>query len=271
MNLKSREVALISIFAALQVVLSRLPGIPVIGLSSGRIEPTILLMPLIGMLLGPWIGALAVFIGNFIAWLIPTTTFFGMLMLPTGPIGAVASGALMRRGHRPGWRITAALLAALILLWYLSPPGLTVPYYPALHLTALLLVLALRGRVAELVESGERRRMLLGAFIASLSGMMANHMAGSLIFISSVGWFVQLKGIRDAIAAMGFSWLKSGLPKDDPTGLGALFAITFPISVVERILMTLIAVPIAAGLIYALRRGGLIQYRAPQPKIRGVD
>lgn len=97
----------------------------------------------------------------------------------------------------------------------------------------------------------------MGASVASLCGMMANHMLGSLIFISSVGWFVQLKGIRDAIVAMGFSWLKSGLPKEDPTGLGALFALTFPIYIVERVLMTLIAVPIAVGIIYTLRRGGL--------------
>lgn len=257
MKLNARKVALISVFAALQVVLSRLPGIPVIGLSSGRIEPTVLLMPVIGMLLGPWIGGLAVFIGNFIAWLIPSTTFFGMLMLPTAPLGAIASGALVGRGRRTGWRITAVLLTSLILLWYISPPGLIVPYYPALHIAALALVLALRGRVAELLERGQRRGMAWGAFIASLSGMMANHMAGNLIFISSVGWFVQLKGIRDAIAALGFTWLKSGLPKNDPTGLGALFALTFPIYIVERLLMTLIAVPIAVGIIYTLRRSGL--------------
>lgn len=257
MKLDARKVALISIFSALQVILSRLPGIPVIGLTSGRIEPTILLMPVIGMLLGPWIGGLAVFLGNFIAWLIPSTTFFGLLMLPTGPIGAVASGALVSRDNRSGWKITASILLALILLWYISIPGFIVPYYPSLHLAALILVLVLRGRVAELVESGDKRRMALGAFVTSLCGMMANHMVGSLIFISSVGWFVQLKGIRDAIVTMGFSWLKSGLPKEDPTGLGALFALTFPIYIVERILMTLIAVPIAVGIIYALRRGGL--------------
>ncbi|MEM2996097.1 MAG: ECF transporter S component, partial [Candidatus Bathyarchaeia archaeon] len=161
----ARKVALISIFSALQVILSRLPGIPVIGLTSGRIEPTILLMPVIGMLLGPWIGGLAVFLGNFIAWLIPSTTFFGLLMLPTGPIGAVASGALVSRDNRSGWKITASILLALILLWYISIPGFIVPYYPSLHLAALILVLVLRGRVAEPLDISDKSRMALGAFV----------------------------------------------------------------------------------------------------------
>jgi uncharacterized membrane protein len=256
MKLNTKHIALISVFAALQAAVSRMPGIPVVG-SSGKIEPTVILMPLIGIVLGPWVGALAAFVGNFIAWLIPTTSFFGLLMLPTVPIGVMASGALARSG-KSGWKITAALLATLNLLWYFSPPGLVLPYYPALHLAALAIVLLLRGKIAGLIQSGERRKMIWGTAIASFTGMMANHMAGNLIFIASVCWFVQLKGIKDAITALGLSWLKSGLPKEDPTGLGAIFALALPLSIVERALMTAIAIPIAFGILYALRRGGVL-------------
>ena len=99
----------------------------------------------------------------------------------------------------------------------------------------------------------------MGTAIACFSSIMANHMTGTLIFIASVGWFVQLKGLKDAIVNLGFSWLKSGLPKEDPTGLGTLLAFVFPISVAERLLMTLLATLIGVGILYALKKSGIVK------------
>jgi len=259
MKLSTRQITLISVFAALQVIMSRMPGIPIIGVESATIEPTVLLMPTIGILLGPWIGGLAAFIGNFIVWLIPSTTFFGMLMLPTGPVCAIVAGALARTDRESDWKVAALILVLLNALWYVSPPGLIVPYYPVLHLAALALVLAFRHRTAELVGSDEKKRVTWGTAIACFSSIMANHMTGTLIFIASVGWFVQLKGLKDAIVNLGFSWLKSGLPKEDPTGLGTLLAFVFPISVAERLLMTLLATLIGVGILYALKKSGIVK------------
>jgi uncharacterized membrane protein len=258
MKLNTKQIALISVFAALQVILGRLPGIPVIGLETGSIEPTVLLLPIIGIVLGPWVGGLAAFIGNLITWLIPKTTFFGMLMLPTGPIGAVVAGALARDSKRSNWKLAAVVLLVLNALYYISPPGIIVPYFPLLHLAALSLILIFRGRVLEFIRSEDERRSLWGTTISSFGGIMANHMTGNLIFIASVGWFIELKGIKDAIKNMGFSWLTSGLPKMDPTGLGTVLAIVFPISIVERLAMTAIAVALGAGIVYTLKRSGII-------------
>ena len=258
MKLNTRQITLISIFAALQVIISRLPGIPLIGVESGKIEPTVLLMPVIGILLGPWVGGLAVFIGNFIAWLIPSTSFFGMLMLPTGPIGAIVAGALARNRRGADWKVAALILLFLNVFYLISPPGLAVPYFAALHVAALILILAFRSKISEYVRSEDKQKITWGTTLASFSGIMANHMTGTLIFIASVGWFIQLKGIKNAIKSLGFYWLKSGLPKMDPTGLGTLLAFVFPISVVERLVMTAIAVLIAVGIIYALKKSGMI-------------
>ncbi len=258
MKLNTKEIALISVFAALQIIVSRLPGIPVVGTESGKIELTVILVPVIGIILGPWIGGLAAFLGNFIAWLIPTTTFYGMLNLPTGPIGAVVAGALARNDKKSNWKVAALLLLVLNALWYLTPPGQAVPYYPFLHLGALALILVFREKISNFMRSQEKQEVTFGTAIASFSGIMANHMTGNLIFIASIGWFIQLRGIKDAIVNLGFYWLKSGLPKDDPTGLGTLFAIMLPISVIERLLMTAIAIPIGAGILYALRKTGII-------------
>ncbi|MDH5439617.1 MAG: ECF transporter S component [Candidatus Bathyarchaeota archaeon] len=258
MKLNTKQIALISVFAALQVILGRLPGIPVIGLETGSIEPTVLLLPVIGIILGPWVGGLTAFIGNLITWLIPTTTFFGMLMLPTGPIGAIVAGALARNDKKSNWKVAALILLVLNVLYYVSTPGIVVPYFPLLHLSALALILVFRDRVLEFIRSEDQRRSMWGTAVASFSGIMANHMTGTLIFIGSVGWFIELKGIKDAIVNMGFYWLGSKLPKMDPTGLGTVLAIVFPISIVERLVMTAIAVALGAGTVYTLKRSGIM-------------
>jgi ECF transporter S component (folate family) len=258
MKISTKQIALISVFSALQLVISRLPGIPVLGVSEGKIEPQLILMPTIGMILGPWVGGIAALIGNFIAWLIPTTTFFGMLMLPTVPIGTIVSGALSRKGGRSNWRVAALILLILNCLWYISPPGLSVSYYPVLHLSALALILIFREKIYDFVNSEDKRKFMLGITIVSFSGVMANHMAGNLIFIGSVNWLVQLKGIKDALVNL-IPWLKSGLPKDDPTGLGTIFAFFFPVSIVERIIITVISLLICSGVLFTLRKSGIIE------------
>ncbi|MBS7654558.1 ECF transporter S component, partial [Candidatus Bathyarchaeota archaeon] len=259
MKLNAKQIALISVFSALQFVISRLPGIPIMGVTEGKIEPQLILMPAIGMILGPWVGGIAAFIGNFIAWLIPDTTFFGMLMLPTVPIGTIVCGALSRRSSRSDWKVAALILAVLNCLWYLSPPGLLVPYYPFLHLSALALILVFKDRIYDFISGNNKRKFIIGVTIASFSGVMANHMMGNLIFIGAVNWFIQLKGIKDALVSLGFSWLKSGLPKNDPTGLGTIFYIFLPIAVVERIIITAISSLICAGIFHALKRSGIIE------------
>ncbi|MEM1562771.1 MAG: ECF transporter S component [Candidatus Bathyarchaeia archaeon] len=256
MRIGARNIALIAIFSALQLVISRLPGIPVYGVSGAKIEPQLILMPVMGIILGPWIGGLAAFIGNFIAWLIPSTTLFGMLMLPTVPIGTIVCGALSREGGKSDWKLASVILTLLNILWYISPPGLLVPYYPLLHLLALAFILLLRDKIQSYIRSDVKRKFAIGATIASFSGMMANHMTGNLIYIASVNYFVQLRGVKDALVKLGFSWLTSGLPKIDPTGLGAIFTILFPVSVIERIALTIISALICIGVTYTLKRSG---------------
>jgi len=226
---------------------------------TGRLEFTVILNPIIGILLGPWLGGLAAFLGNFIARIIPTTSFYGLLNIPLGPITAITSGALARKSGVGNWKLSAAILGALNALWYLTPPGLEVPYYPFLHLAALIIIILLRDKIADFVKSGVKQKLTIGTAICCFGGIMANHMAGNLIFIASVGWFVSLKAIKDAVVALGFLWLKSGLPKLEMSGLGMLFALVLPISVVERLLMTALATFIGTGMIFAIKKSGLLE------------
>ena len=150
------------------------------------------------------------------------------------------------------------ILAVLNGLWYISPPGLLVPYYPILHLSALALALILRDKISKFINGDSKGKFVLGVTVASFNGVMANHMTGNLIFIASVNWFIQLKGIKSALVNLGFQWLKSGLPKVDPTGLGTIFALFFPVTVIERLVITAIASLICVNILYVLRKSNII-------------
>jgi len=257
MKLSSRQIAVIAIFAALYAIISRLPGLPIIGVGT-RIELTIILDPIVGILLGPWTGGLTSLLGNFVAWIIPTTTFYGLLNLPCGPIAAIVSGSLTRNTKSANWKFAVIVYAVLMGLWYLTPPGRELLYYPFLHWTAFALILIFREKIHNLLNADANPKKVLGATICCFGGIMANHMTGNLIFIGSVGWFVSLKAIRDTLKNLGFFWLKSGLPQpEDP--LGAIFAAVLPITVVERLLMTIFTVYLFYGLIFALRKSGIIR------------
>jgi hypothetical protein len=257
MKLSSRQVSIIAIFAALYAIISRLPGIEIIGVGT-KMSLVVILDPIVGILLGPWIGGSASLLGNFVAWIIPPTTFYGLLNLPCGPIAAIVSGSLARNTKNANWKFAAIIYVVLMGVWYLTPPGQEVLYYPFLHWTAFALTLIFREKVHSFLNAATNPRRILGAIVCCFSGIMANHMMGNLIFIGSVGWFITLKGIRDALKNLGFFWLKSGLPQpEDP--LGAIFAAVLPITVVERLLMTVVTVYLVYGLIFALRKSGIIK------------
>jgi uncharacterized membrane protein len=258
MKLSTRQIAVTAIFAALYAIISRLPGIPIIGVSS-KIELVVILDPIVGILLGAWIGGLTSLLGNFVAWIIPSTSFYGLLNLPCGPIAAIVSGSLARKDKYANWKFAAIVYAVLMGLWYLTPPGQEVLYYPFLHWTAFILILAFREKIYNFLNADANHIKALGTTICCFGGIMANHMTGNLIYIGAVGWFVSLKDVKDALKNLGFFWLKSGLPSPPEDPLGAIFATTLPITIVERLLITIFTVYLAYGLMLALRKSGLIK------------
>jgi len=63
----AREAALVAVFAALSViVIMFLPSIPIIGLAGARITLDAAIAPVYGLVLGPYLGALAALIGGIV-------------------------------------------------------------------------------------------------------------------------------------------------------------------------------------------------------------
>ena len=272
-RLSARETASIAVFAALIAIVTRLPGIPIsLGIPSGRIEFSVPLYPLAGILLGPWIGALAVIIGNFVAWIIPTSSVLGLLLIPAGAFGALCAGFLVRRTRWASWKNAAVLLVFLIALWYVTPIGFEVPYYPFfLHVPALILILIFRHRIFDFVNSASKRFVTLGIGIASFVGVMADHMWGNVMFLTSVEYVIDMKAFRDALRnigmaiTLGFSASKPMAPwvydmTANPT-LGDFFMFAIPITTVERVIFTVIATLVGASVIMVI---GKVFFASPK-------
>jgi len=263
-KLSTKEIALVAVFAALIAIITRLPGIPIsLGIQTGDIEFSVPLYPLAGILLGPWVGAIAVLIGNFIAWIIPKSTVMGLLLIPAGAFAALSAGFLVRRTMRANWKTAAVLLAILIALWYATPVGFEAPFYPFfLHVPALILILIFRGKIFEFVNSASKRLITLGVGLASFVGVMADHMYGNVMYITALNLVVDMKVFRDTLKnigmaiGLGFS-AKNPMPDwvgqmtTDPT-LGDFFMLSIPIAAVERIVFTVIATVIGVGVIMAV-------------------
>ena len=261
-KISTKQLALISVFAALIVIVTRLPGIPIIG--GGEIKLSVVLYPVIGLVLGPWIGFVAAILGNFIAWIIPTSTIFGLLTIPAGAIAAFISGCLSHGSGKLNWKVAVAVLLLLDALWYLSPVGLEAPFYPILHLAALGLVLIFQNRILIYVHSPSRNKIVLGTALCSYVATMADHMFGNLVWISSIGLVIPLKAIRDTINTLGIISVKLGFSVP-PGNIGDIFMITLPISFVERIIYSAIAAFLGISLIRIIGWGWLT-VPAPLPE-----
>lgn len=284
LRISAKETALIAVFAALIAVITRLPGIPIsLGVQMGDIEFSVPLYPLAGILLGPWIGGLAVLIGNIIAWIIPTSTVMGFLLIPAGVFAALSTGFLLRRAKWLNWKAATVLLIILIALWYVTPIGFEAPFYPFfLHVPALILILIFRGKIFAFVNSTSKKFVTLGIGIASFIGVMADHMWGNIMFVTAVNFAVDMRAFRDTLRNIGMA-INLGFSASkpipdwvyqmtaDPT-LGDFFMLSIPIATVERIAFTIIATVVGVGVVMAL---GKFFFPSPetQPKIKenGTD
>lgn len=159
-KLSARNVALMAVFAALSAIVCKVvPGIPIIGATHSTISFDVTLAPIYGVIIGPYLGFFAALIGGLAVASSPFTiiTSFG-----TG-ISAFVAGMLTTKkvnGELGGWVIAALVLGILNLSWYSTWVGREAPYYPVLHIGGLLIVLVVRGWIADKTEKGERETNL---------------------------------------------------------------------------------------------------------------
>jgi len=125
--LSSKDVALTASFAALYVIFSVIPGIPT-GVPGLEIQYEAGLASIFGIILGPYLGALAAFIGTIIAWILPPGSGNPLsapfLLNPAFNAFTVGLIYTIRQGKGFAmWKRGFAVLAVTVVVFPLLPPS----------------------------------------------------------------------------------------------------------------------------------------------------
>lgn len=120
----AKAVALVAIFAALNVITDSFPGIP--GFPSGVwYSWNFLIVPITGIILGPWLGSAATFAGVMIGHYFYFIDAYEFLFTVGAPIGAMVSACL----YTGRWKPVLAYYAALFTVYFLSPLSRDLPLW----------------------------------------------------------------------------------------------------------------------------------------------
>ena len=182
-SVDTRRLTLMAVLAAVYALGSFLPGVPMVG-APGTIDATRSLEVGYGIILGPVYGPITAFLGAIIGKTLKGGGF-GIFFTPLAPVSAFIAAVLSRPkfGRTRGWFYAAAISVLLILGWYFTPTGRTVYYFPIWHFLGLVIILLLRSKFVEYLNSEDKRQLTIGVALCSYSATMGGHMLGNLIFI----------------------------------------------------------------------------------------
>ena len=257
-SLRTKQIALLTIFTALYIVLRFIPYSMLIGGAGGYLSFSDFLAPIIGILLGPYFGGLAVLLGNFGALGFGRAPVFGAIpfldFLPDF-VAAVSVGFLVQRK----WLPVVALNVGLLALFFIDPltsifvtiPGtaISIPF-AWLHIAAFIVLLSPLGRWSGkwVATEGKAKLVTAGMVILAFIATMMQHLTGNLLFEISFGQIGNPPIIPTA--AWPAEWT------------GVLFA--YP---VERTILIVCAALVGVPLIWAIRKNHFLQIgKQEQPK-----
>jgi hypothetical protein len=178
----TRQVALLAIFAALYFVLSLItPYIPALGVPEIKISLEALIATIFGLVLGPYLGAAAAFLGAFVSFIYTGMMPTNIPFLLSPPLNALVSGFIFYKK----WKWGFAIFTVLIVAFLFTPPvqPLTDNWFVAIavlfdKVIALLLILPLVKFKSQLSAGKAAAFFFLLAFV----GNQVDNMWGSFIF-----------------------------------------------------------------------------------------
>lgn len=188
-----RKLTLTAALAATYTIFRAIPISKLIGIS-GNITASGMVAPILGVMLEPSYGVVAVFTGTMIASFLPWNPlkFAGLDFVP-GALNVVLV-SLAVRGRRTeailmflvvtGLFIINPFTRAFVGIAFVSPP---LPYY-WLHLVALLLLVTpLSRNLAGKLTSGNYRSLVTAIVVLAFTGTMIEHLTGGILFASILG------------------------------------------------------------------------------------
>jgi len=201
--LTTKLITLVSAMAALDIVLTALPLIPY-GPSAGA-----LVKPSEGILLGPWGGMFAAFVGGIVSSVIwPSTAVLGLATWIPGVIGAFGAGMLLK-GR---WKGVLVILAAILVAFFVHPFGPGVFLYANWDkVVALCMIIPISMLVKR--QMGSRESVKALAPVIGLVSLIATEMdgaTGNLIFLLEAEPFFGLK--KEMLPALFIPYTPPTLP-----------------------------------------------------------
>jgi hypothetical protein len=242
--------ALTGIFAAVHLVITLIPFSIGIG-GGGEISFGLVSAPILGFLLGPFFGVIAVVIGSVIAMFInPAIALIGPFTVIATAAGAFAAGAM-----RTKLRVAVpALFLVAMGVFLVSPIGLLIPHFLLFHFIVFLLSLiffvpGISKRLIEplmLERSFNRLLGLVSIWLLSIVAVTLDNVIGSMI------------GAYYFIVAFAMT----------PEALAGLFVLGIPVIPIERIIGSVIVALILVALAEVLAR---VDFGLPLSRVGNYD
>ena len=234
-SLSTRGIALTACFAALYVIFSFWVLFPIIGAEGRWINASVVMAPLFGIILGPYLGVLAIAIGGVSVTFFQPTSVFGPLSFVPHAAAAFCSGMITSRRQNICVVIYALFLFLLAFFPVVGPIRLW-PFVIWLDLVGLIILASpLQSEAINAVnETSNSLRLIFGIATTCLTATLFGHVIGSILFEA---FYFQA---NSSVVDWATMW----------QGLTFIYPI-------ERGLITLAATIIGASLVKTLERYGL--------------
>jgi len=189
----TKELALIVYFSALYAVFCVFPIFQIVGLPNRSITMAAVMAPVIGIVLGPYCGALSAVLGGLIGL---SFGVFSPISLVSGIVTSFFAGAISL-GKR---NLCAFVYFSLLLFFGFYPFVGPVWLYPQLIwfqiFGFLVLVSPLQSTAAKNTQNPKGNGgLMFGIFITSLIASLAGQIAGSLIY-EIISWPILIADIN---------------------------------------------------------------------------
>jgi len=179
-KLTAKEIALLICFTALYTYFSFIPTFPIVGLPSKAITLAAIAAPIIGIILGPYLGMLSTLLGGALAF---SAGHFSPLSFVAGIVTAVFAGMLYENRRSVSAFTYFSLLFFFGFYPFVGPVWLYPPFMWFQITGFLVLISPLQSMASKNMRNPNNSSKLFSAFFTVfLISTLAGQIAGSLVF-----------------------------------------------------------------------------------------
>ncbi len=240
---RTKQIALLTIFTALYIVLRFIPFSMLIGPTGGFLSVSDFLAPIYGILLGPYFGGLSILLGNFGAiGFGRTVTFYGLDFLPD--FMAAVSMGFLSQAKRLSWGVAVTINAALLAIFLVYPLTSVLVFsvpFAWMHIVAFIILLSpLSLMAAKWLQTLNYRKVLAGVALFAFMGAMIQHLTGNILF--------------ETVLAQPIGTIA-------PAAYPGIWTSVFLVYPIERLILIITATVVGTSLIYLLNRTPVLNPR----------